>query len=190
MTLLRRALRLASLVLAAPLACACSGGWTGEITTPTACDEVTGTRPLSELGAAEASLLRDAEAPVSAALRWEIEGAGETEIVTSVRATGGDAQVIGGEGCERPLSRVPVEVRVRTSDGRLDEVLPGTVDLRDAGGAAAIASAPASSLRGALVIEGEGSLRADVSIGEGGPHGQILFDPASDAQDQTLLALW
>src|SRR5690606_13594188 len=117
------------------------------------------------------------------------------DVVTSVRATG-DADVMGGDDCDQPWLRVPVEVGVRTADGRLDVLLPGTIALTSDGAtsdvprrAAVIASGPVSGLHDDLAVDGEGILRTDLSVGDGAPHGQIYFAPTSGGAE-TLLASW
>jgi len=173
-------MRSVRLLLALALA-GCAGGQTGEITMLGACREDVGPGDLSEVSSALDSLGREQ----TVAITWMDArfGAGDTDLVFTLTERE-PARLVGGEGCDVPFVSSPVEASVRSGDGAVDAVLDGAIGRTAADSVSARADAPYD---GEL---GPGALVLEVSVGEELTTGSLSFDPESETEDGTTLALF
>lgn len=174
---------------------ACAGGQTGEITDLTACDEAVGVVSVDEASDAGRSARAQLDAlptELEAALAWEGEGA-PTTLTVSIALSGGPATVMSGDECERPYLEAPITVTLRTADGALDDMLPGSIALSDVDAAVAQASLSFEELDGSLELDADlDATRASVQVVlELRPElvaGQLFVSPGPEAGDERPLA--
>lgn len=156
------------------IATACVGGQTGEITELTACDTVVGTTAIDE--ASEAG--RSAEDQL-AELTTSIDRDG---VSVSVALSGEAASILSGEECARPWQEAPAILRVRTSDGALDEEIDGVVLLNEAGAASARGTLAMSAVRGAIAADYPASaiVRIDLVAEPDAIGGQVVVEDGDE----------
>jgi len=168
------------LLLALALA-GCAGGQTGEITMLGACREDVGAGDLAEVSSALDSLGREQ----TVAITWLDErfAAGDTQL-TFALAEREPARLVGGEGCDDPFVSSPVEVVVRSDDDAVDATLDGAIGRTAADAVTVQSDRP---YEGAL---GVGRLVLQVSVSAELTTGALSFEPDSEAEDGTTLALF
>lgn len=156
----------------------CAGGWTGEITELGACREDVGPAELSQMSAALERSGRTGRAEVE----WSLESfaVGVAELTVSVEERG-PARLLGGEGCEAPLTTSPIRARVETSDGALRETLDGEATVVGTDAVLVRVSRPASELEGTGAPPEAEALHLEVTFAQGGVHGTVTFN--SDAEE-------
>jgi hypothetical protein len=157
-----------------------------------------GVRPLSGLDALDASArakLDAALSPWSGPLTWEMEGAepATTTLTLSAAVRDGAVEEVGQGGCLR--YRVPLDLTLRTADGRLDTTLAAEIELQGEGAAIVRGRAALDRVEGSLDPEAwlgpmpDGTLYTELDREGARSAGQIFID-AGDSADEVRVASW
>lgn len=152
-----------------------------------ACREPIGDAELEEVSVALDRVGRTQEATVS----WgdPAFADGETTLRLTVEELG-PATLIGGQGCDRPHVSSPASARLTSDDGALDESLEGSLARIDPQTIVTHFTLPAGELAGTGDLPVEGTLRVDVTLQPDTMTGSVSYEPPTDDEDGTGLALF
>lgn len=182
------------------IACAQSGGQTGDITMPTLCEQVRDTVLASEMpdgfAVSPADIVgADATLVSDETLTWVSDREASTLRVNWSIAAGAEVQVLGVVNCPAQV-RAPVTLSVSTSDGLLDESLSASAVLMPDGSGYILAEQPVASLSGllspyeelGLSSSGEGELVWRMSRMSSETEGTLHLK--SSSEDEMEIASW
>lgn len=152
-----------------------------------ACREPIGDAELEEVSVALDRVGRTNEVSIA----WDAPSfaTGETTLRVTVEELG-PATLIGGQGCERPHVSSPARAMVSTDDGVLAETLDGSLARIDPQTVVARFALASGELAGSGSLPEEGTLRVDVTLQPQSMVGALTYEPPTEDEDGTGLALF